>query len=69
MTIRARLLAALQVAASLLHSRTYRRIAVVASDLASRGLDWSRPEAGLYLGLLLHGGAALQRLLLRRQPR
>ncbi|WP_416052560.1 3-oxoacyl-[acyl-carrier-protein] synthase III C-terminal domain-containing protein [Cupriavidus basilensis] len=43
-------LAALQVAASLLHSGTYRRIAVVASDLASRGLDWSQPEASLIFG-------------------
>ncbi len=43
-------LAALQVAASLLNAGSYRRIAIVASDLASRGVDWSCPEASLIFG-------------------
>lgn len=42
--------AALQVAASLLASGAYRRIAIVASDLASRGIDWNDPEASLIFG-------------------
>ena len=40
----------LQVASSLLASGAYRRIVVVASDLASRGIDWSQPEASLIFG-------------------
>jgi 3-oxoacyl-[acyl-carrier-protein] synthase III len=43
-------LSALQVADSLLQSGAYRRIAIVAADLASRGLDWSNPEASLIFG-------------------
>lgn len=43
-------MAGLQVASSLLASRAYRRIVVVASDLASRGLDWDQPEASLIFG-------------------
>ncbi|MFT4267246.1 MAG: 3-oxoacyl-[acyl-carrier-protein] synthase III C-terminal domain-containing protein [Xenophilus sp.] len=43
-------LAALRVAASLLHAGAYRRIAIVASDLASRGLNWAEPEASLIFG-------------------
>ncbi|WP_059412907.1 3-oxoacyl-[acyl-carrier-protein] synthase III C-terminal domain-containing protein [Cupriavidus basilensis] len=43
-------LAALQLAASLLASGTYRRIAIAASDLASRGVDWDNPEASLIFG-------------------
>lgn len=43
-------LAALQLAAALLNAGTYRRIAVVASDLASRGVDWREPEASLIFG-------------------
>ena len=43
-------LAALQVAAALLHAGAYRRIAIVASDLASRGLDFADPESSLILG-------------------
>lgn len=42
--------AALHVAASLLDTSGYRRIAIVSSDLASRGLDWSSPESSLILG-------------------
>lgn len=42
--------AALRVAAGMLGSGGYRRIAVVASDLASRGLDWGDPESALILG-------------------
>ncbi len=40
----------LQVASGLLSSRAYRRIVVVASDLASRGVDWDQPEASLIFG-------------------
>lgn len=43
-------LAGLQVAASLLQSGQYRRVALVASDLASRGVDWEAPEASLIFG-------------------
>ncbi|MEK8029304.1 3-oxoacyl-[acyl-carrier-protein] synthase III C-terminal domain-containing protein [Ideonella sp. DXS29W] len=43
-------LAALQLAAALLNAGTYRRIAIVASDLASRGVDWREPEASLIFG-------------------
>ena len=43
-------LAALRVAAGLLASGGYTRIAVVSSDLASRGLDWDEPEASLIFG-------------------
>ena len=42
--------AALRVAAGLLGSNGYRRIAVVASDLASRGVDWSDAESSLIFG-------------------
>lgn len=40
----------LHVAASLLATGAYRRIAVVSSDLASRGVDWDEPEASLIFG-------------------
>lgn len=43
-------LAALQLAASLLNTGTYRRIAIVASDLASRGLNWDDHETSLIFG-------------------
>jgi 3-oxoacyl-[acyl-carrier-protein] synthase-3 len=43
-------LAAMQTAAGLLHTGAYRRIAIVASDLASRGIDWAQPEASLIFG-------------------
>ena len=43
-------MAGLQVAESLLKTGSYRRIAIVASDVASRGLDWSQPEASLIFG-------------------
>jgi 3-oxoacyl-[acyl-carrier-protein] synthase-3 len=43
-------MAALRVAAGLLASGGYERIAVVASDMASRGLDWDEPEASLIFG-------------------
>ena len=41
---------ALHVAASLLNTSAYRRIAIVASDLASRGIDWSNAETSLIFG-------------------
>lgn len=41
---------ALHVAAGLLNAAAYRRIAIVASDLASRGVDWSCAEASLIFG-------------------
>lgn len=43
-------LAALQMAAGLLASGAYRRIAITAADLASRGIDWQDPEASLIFG-------------------
>lgn len=41
---------ALQVAGSLLNGGIYRRILLVASDLASRGVDWDEPGASLIFG-------------------
>lgn len=41
---------ALRVAAGLLNTSTCRRIAIVASDLPSRGLDWSDDESSLIFG-------------------
>lgn len=41
---------ALHVAASLLTTQAYRRIVVVASDLASRGIDWNDAETSLIFG-------------------
>lgn len=41
---------ALQVAAGLLNAGTYTRIAIVASDLVSRGIDWNDDESALILG-------------------
>lgn len=43
-------LSGLQVAASLLATGQYSRIALVASDMPSRGLDWDEPEASLIFG-------------------
>lgn len=47
---------AFHLAANLLSAGAYRRIAVVSCDLASRGLDWSEPEASLIFG---DGAAAI----------
>lgn len=41
---------AMHVAASLLNTGAYRRIAIVAADLASRGIDWSNAETSLIFG-------------------
>jgi 3-oxoacyl-[acyl-carrier-protein] synthase-3 len=41
---------ALHVAAGLLNTGAYKRIAIVASDLASRGVDWECAEASLIFG-------------------
>lgn len=41
---------ALHVAANLLNTRAFGRIAIVASDLASRGIDWSCAESSLIFG-------------------
>jgi 3-oxoacyl-[acyl-carrier-protein] synthase-3 len=41
---------ALHLAAGLLNTSSYRRIAIVSSDLASRGLDWSCAESSLIFG-------------------
>jgi len=43
-------LAALEVAAGLLATGTYKRIALVAADLPSRGLDWDDPESSYIFG-------------------
>jgi len=57
-------MAALRVAAGLMTSGGYERIAIVASDMASRGLDWDEPEASLIFGdgaaaaILEKGGGA-----------
>ncbi|MBX9330464.1 ketoacyl-ACP synthase III, partial [Serratia marcescens] len=39
-----------QVAAGLLNAGTYRRIAIVSADLASRGIDWQHEESSLIFG-------------------
>ncbi|MGY5956862.1 3-oxoacyl-[acyl-carrier-protein] synthase-3 [Kosakonia sp. BK9b] len=41
---------ALDVAAGLLATGSYRRIAIVAADLASRGIDWQHEESSLIFG-------------------
>jgi len=43
-------ISALQVAAGLLNAGTYRRIAIVSSDLVSRGIDWDDEESSLIFG-------------------
>ncbi len=58
-------LAALQVAGGLLASGAYARIAIVSSDLASRGIDWDDAEASLIFGdgaaaVILERGTAEQ---------
>lgn len=41
---------ALQVAAGLLATEQYQRIAIVSADLASRGIDWQHEESSLIFG-------------------
>lgn len=43
-------LVAMQTAAALLATGSYHRIAIVAADLASRGLDWNNPDAAAIFG-------------------
>lgn len=43
-------MAAFRVAASMLADGGYRRIAIVSSDLASRGVDWRDPESSMIFG-------------------
>ncbi|WMY91522.1 3-oxoacyl-[acyl-carrier-protein] synthase III C-terminal domain-containing protein [Snodgrassella communis] len=43
-------ISALQVAAGLLNTGAYRRIAIVSADLASRGLNWQDEESSLIFG-------------------
>jgi 3-oxoacyl-[acyl-carrier-protein] synthase III len=43
-------ISALQVAAGLLNSGAYKRIAIVSADLASRGLDWQDEESSFIFG-------------------
>ncbi|MDW5498645.1 3-oxoacyl-[acyl-carrier-protein] synthase III C-terminal domain-containing protein [Pseudomonas lundensis] len=43
-------ISAMQVAAGLLNAGTYRRIAIVSADLASRGIDWEHEESSLIFG-------------------
>lgn len=43
-------LMALKVAASMLNTGAYRRIAVVSADQPSRGVDWDEPESSLIFG-------------------
>lgn len=64
-------LAALQMAAGLLASGAYRRIAITASDLASRGIDWADPEASLIFGdgaaaVIVEAGAPGQGIVMQR---
>lgn len=60
-------LSGMEVAAALLATGRYRRIALVSSDLASRGIDWAEPEASLIFGdgaaaVILESGTAQQRI-------
>ncbi|EOI3527138.1 3-oxoacyl-[acyl-carrier-protein] synthase III C-terminal domain-containing protein [Cronobacter dublinensis] len=41
---------AMQIASALLTSGSYRRIAIVAADIASRGIDWQHEESSLIFG-------------------
>lgn len=41
---------AMQVAAGLLQSGAYRRIAIVSADIASRGIDWQHEESSFIFG-------------------
>lgn len=64
-------LAALQMAASLLSSGAYKRIAITACDFASRGIDWADPEASLIFGdgaaaVIVEAGAPGQGIVLQR---
>lgn len=43
-------LSALQIAAGLLATNQYQRIAIVSADLASRGIDWAHEESSLIFG-------------------
>ncbi|HEJ9058495.1 TPA: ketoacyl-ACP synthase III [Serratia fonticola] len=43
-------ISALQVAAGLLNTGVYRRIAIVSADIASRGIDWEDEESSLIFG-------------------
>nr|WP_154667054.1 3-oxoacyl-[acyl-carrier-protein] synthase III C-terminal domain-containing protein [Chania multitudinisentens] len=43
-------ISALQVAAGLLNTGVYRRIAIVSADIASRGIDWADEESALIFG-------------------
>ncbi|MBW4193749.1 ketoacyl-ACP synthase III [Enterobacter bugandensis] len=43
-------ISALEVAAGLLNTGAYQRIAIVSADLASRGIDWSHEESSLIFG-------------------
>lgn len=43
-------ISALQVAAGLLNTGTYKRIAIVSAELASRGLDWQDEESSMIFG-------------------
>lgn len=43
-------ISALQVAAGLLNTNVYRRIAIVSADIASRGIDWEDEESSLIFG-------------------
>lgn len=58
-------LVALRLAASLLVTSSYQRIAIVSCDLPSRGVDWNEPEASLIFGdgaaaVILERGHAAQ---------
>ncbi|CCK14826.1 3-oxoacyl-(acyl carrier protein) synthase [Cronobacter universalis NCTC 9529] len=43
-------ISAMQVASALLTSGSYRRIAIVSADIASRGIDWRHEESSLIFG-------------------
>ncbi len=43
-------ISALQVAAGLLNTGAYRRIAIVSAELASRGINWQHEESSIILG-------------------
>ena len=61
-------ISALQVATGLLNAGSYRRIAIVSADIASRGIDWSHEESSLIFGdgaacAIVERGAGRSRVL------
>lgn len=64
-------MAALSTAAAYLNAGMYKRIAIVSSDLPSRGVDWAEPESSLIFGdgaaaVIVERGHATQGIFAQR---